>query len=70
MATEKSAAAEPVGFTSDELKMLISAMGQMRGSISRSITKGGDDEIVHYYKKRDQAALTLVNKLSSMELFK
>lgn len=58
-----------VQFTKDELKWIAQGMAALRGSNARMIAKGGEDELVGFYKKRDQQLLNLINKIGSMEIF-
>lgn len=65
MANEK----QVIQFTKEELKMISQGMAALRASNARMIAKGGEDELVGFYKRRDFALLNLINKIGSMEIF-
>lgn len=66
MAVEQKA---QIAFTKDELKMISQGMSALRSSNARMIAKGGEDELVSFYKRRDGQLLSLINKIGSMEIF-
>lgn len=66
MADEKKA---QISFTKDELKTISQGMNALRASNQRLIAKGGEDELMAFYKRREMSLLSLINKIGSMEIF-